>query len=138
MTAEQIGEAGWIERAIGVEATQRPPHDLGARVVEDLANDIPLVDGLVGEPAVKDESDLVPVSAESVKDVFQHAQATYVDELDVKLLAQFATYGRLGRLTEVDAPTQGPVEGLVLRGVVILEDEQVLTATWHGQGNRAD
>lgn len=58
-------------------------------------------------PAVEDEDDLVPVAAERVEQVFQNTQEAYVEKVDVEFLAQFAPYGCLGSLAEVDAPTQG-------------------------------
>jgi hypothetical protein len=73
-----------------------------------------------------------------MKDALQHAQPSNVEQIDAELFLQLATNGRFGGLTELDAPAQRPVEGLALCGVVVLEDEEIVTTTWHGQGDRAD
>jgi hypothetical protein len=61
-----------------------------------------------------------------------------VEQIDTEFLLQLAPNGRFGCLTELDASAQGPVEDLVFGGVVILENEEIVTTTWNGQGDRAD
>src|SRR5690349_17345554 len=123
--AEQVVQALRVQRTVGREPAQRPPHDLGAGVVENLADNVTLVAGLIGEPAAEDESYLVPVPTEAVEDVLQHAQQTNVEQLVAEFFPQFPANCRFGCLAEIDAPAQRPVEGLILRRVVAFEDQEV-------------
>ena len=80
----------------------------------------------------------MPILAEPVKDALQHTEPAHVEKLDAEFLQQFATYGRLGCLAEVDASAQRAVESLILGRVVALEDEQILTTAGDDEGDRAD
>jgi hypothetical protein len=73
-----------------------------------------------------------------MEDVLQHAQPPDVEQIDAGFFLQLAANGRFGGLTELDAPAQRPAEGLAVCRVEVLEDEEIVTTTWHGQRDRAD
>lgn len=124
----------------GVYLRQRPPVKRKMGVVAMLVGveDVPVVQGFVGEPGIVDKVDLMARLAVADKQVFEDAHKPQILDLFAKLFPDLTYQSGIAALSVLDPPTDGAAVTVAPYQILILLYKDTVAVSEQAERDRAN